>query len=197
MNTCEIYKIICCDTCVNDIYIGSSVSAYIRYQGHRKSFKNNVSNKLYDCIREHGGIENWKYEIVERDVEQSQQRIREQYWIDMLNPTLNERRAFTDKETAKEIRKKSEETKKDEIAQKKREWRQNEEVKEREREQAKIWRENNREKHRELTKEWRENNKAHLAEYAKKKYEENREKINARRRELYAEKKQREKNIII
>jgi hypothetical protein len=193
MNYVDIYKICCKDANITDIYIGSSLDTRNRFYQHKNCCNNETrighNSKLYRFIRENGGIENWKYEILER-IEETQQRIREQYWIDILNPSLNERRSFTDKDTAKEIRKKSEETKKDEIAQKKREWRQNPEVKEREREQAKIWRENNREKHLELTKEWRENNKAHLAEYAKQKYEENREKINARRRELYAEKKQ-------
>lgn len=189
MDKAEIYKIYCCDDAVTDIYIGSSVSTYSRFKGHIKSYNNQIRNSLYKKIEETGGFNNWKYEIIEY-VDKNMQRIKEQEWIDKLKPTLNERRAYTDKETAKKLRKEHEAPLKEEIARKKKEWRQNEEVKEREREQAKVWRETHKEQHAELTRKWREENKEYVAEYAIKRYHENREQINARRRELYALRKQ-------
>lgn len=184
MNTVEIYKIVCCDNMITDIYVGSSVSTYNRFLQHKKNYKKEVNNKIYNCIRNNGGFENWKYEIIERDIDKSQQRIREQYWIEQLNATLNERRAYTDEETAKEIRKKHEAPNKEELAKKKREYRQKPEVREKELKKMKEWRENNVELRQELIKEWREKNKEHIARYANEQYHKNKEKINARRREL-------------
>ena len=118
MNQAEIYKIYCCDENITDIYIGSSVSTYTRFQGHKKNYNRGIINLLYTKIEQTGGFNNWKYEILEY-VEKNMQRIKEQEWIDKLNPTLNERRAYTDEETAKEMRKEHEAPLKEEIAQKK------------------------------------------------------------------------------
>lgn len=190
MNPIEIYKIYCNDNNITDFYIGSSVSTYNRFLQHRKSYKNEKKSKLYDCIRENGGIDNWKYEILERDISKEFQRLKEQEYIDKLNPSLNERRAFITIEKAKEQRKIREELNKEVLAQKKKEYRQNPEVKAKEADQAKIWRENNKEYHKELRQEWYNNNKEHVAKYANEQYHKNKEVINARRRELYKLKKE-------
>lgn len=190
MNTIEVYKLYCCDDNITDFYIGSSVCSRARFYGHTKSYNNNITNKLYDCIRANGGIDNWQYIVLERDINKELQRVKEQEYIDNLNPTLNERRAFTTDEMKKEQRKTKEATNKEIIAQKKKEYRQKPEVKAKEAEQAKVWRENNKERHKELTQEWREKNKEHIAEYANQQYHKNKETINARRRELYRLKKQ-------
>jgi hypothetical protein len=192
MNTIEIYKICCLNDNITDFYVGSSFCSRARFYGHRNSFKNEKKSKLYDCIKANGGIDNWKYEILERDISKELQRIKEQEYIDKLNPTLNERRAYTTEEIKKEQIKKSREENKEVLAQKKKEYRQNPEVKAKEAEQAKIWRENNKEYHKELRQEWYKNNKEHVAKYANEQYHKNKEAINARRRELYRLKKEQQ-----
>lgn len=160
MNNIEVYKIYCSNT--NDFYIGSSVSAYTRWTQHRKAFNKNTSNKLYDCIRLNGGFENWKFEVIARDIPIEQQRIKEQEYIDQLKPNLNERRAYTSKEMAKELRKQSEAPRKEELALKKKLHREKPEVKEKEKEQHRIYREQNKEKCLQLTREWRARKKAEI-----------------------------------
>lgn len=195
MEYCDIYKIYCKNADIIDCYIGSSLFARDRFYHHKSACinENNKAHNMpaYKFIRENGGIDNWTYEVLER-VEKSQKRIREQYWIQELKPTLNERRAYTDEETAKEMRKEHEAPLKEEIARKKREHRQKPEIKEREREQAKAWREAHKEQHAELTRKWREENKEREREQKKAWLNANREKINERRRELYQQKKQQE-----
>jgi hypothetical protein len=195
MEYIDIYKIYCKDNTNTDIYVGSSVCARDRFYQHKSTCKNDKRvghyAKIYNCIRENGGIDNWTYEVIER-VEKPQQRIREQYWIQEINPSLNERRAYTDEDTAKELRKQHEAPIKEELAKKKREYRQKPEVREKELKKMKEWRENNVELRQELMKEWREKNKEHIAQYANEQYHKNKEKINARRRELRELKKQQQ-----
>ena len=90
-----IYKIICNDTMVNDIYVGYSTNLYDRIKVHRRC-TNNPANKSfvrkpYRFIREHGGWENWKVEILELYPCSSkiEARQREKLWFSILNPSLN------------------------------------------------------------------------------------------------------------
>lgn len=193
MNTSDIYKLRANNSEITDFYVGSSVSLWSRYLLHRKSCNDSknrhYTNSLYVFIRENGGIENWTCELLAR-CERHLQRQTEQEWIDKLNPSLNIRRAYTDKEQAKEFRKKYEAENAEIIAQKKKEWRQNEEVKEREKEQAKQWRENNPDKRLELQREWTEKNREHVNAYANARYQANKDAINAKRRQLHKFKKE-------
>ena len=59
-----IYKIVCKDTSVREIYVGHTTNYRIRYNCH-KSWGNNVKSskynlKVYKYIREHGGWDNWE-----------------------------------------------------------------------------------------------------------------------------------------
>lgn len=193
MNTSDIYKLYCKNPEITDFYIGSSVSINSRFYQHKSDCNNanrqNHNKSLYVFIRENGGIENWTCELLAQ-CERHLQRQTEQEWIDKLCPTLNTRRASTNKEQAKKVRKNYEAENAEIIAQKKKEWRNNEEVKEREKQQAKEWRENNPEKRLELQREWTEKNREHVNAYHLEKYHKNKEAINARRRELRKQKKE-------
>ena len=190
MNTSDIYKLRANNPEIIDFYIGSSVSLWGRYLLHKKSC-NNLTNisPLYLFIRANGGIENWTCELLAR-CERNLQREVEQEWIDKLKPTLNQRRASTDKEQAKVVRKKYDAENAEIISQKKKEWRENPEVKEREKQQSKEWRENNFEKRLELQREWTEKNREHVNAKSLKRYHANKDAINAKLREL--RKKQKE-----
>lgn len=193
MNISDIYKLCCKTPEITEFYVGSAVSAQARFYSHKKDCKNsnrqNHNNPLYIFIRENGGIENWTCELLAR-CERHLQRQVEQEWIDKLKPTLNTRRAYTDKEQAKEVRKKYDLENAEMIAQKKKEWRENPDVKEREKQQAKEWRENNPEKRLELQREWAEKNREHVNAYSLEQYHKNKDAINARRRELRKLKKE-------
>ena len=187
MEYADIYKIYCKDTSIADFYVGSSVFAQERFYHHKTDccieHRPAHNSPLYIFIRANGGIENWTYEVLER-VEMPSQKIKEQEWIDKLKPTLNTRRAYTDKEQAKEVRKIYEAENAEIIAQKKKHWRENPDVKEREKQQAKEWRENNPDKRLELQREWTEKNREKVNAYANARYQANKDAINAKRREL-------------
>ena len=94
-----IYCISCKDESITDSYIGSSVNFKKRKQYHKDSCNNpNIKGyncKLYQFIREHGGWDNFEineieYYPCENDIELY---IRENYWMDILQASLNSRKA--------------------------------------------------------------------------------------------------------
>ena len=91
-NYAAIYKIICKDVCVLDIYVGKTMDFETRKNSH-KNCTNNLNNNsiLYSCIREHGGWDNWNIEIIEEynNISQMDLHNRERYWILELKPSLN------------------------------------------------------------------------------------------------------------
>jgi hypothetical protein len=185
MNTIDIYKLRANNPEITDFYIGSSVSARDRFYQHKTNCnKIEYTSYLYTFIRANGGIDNWTCELLAQ-CERHLQRQTEQEWIDKLKPTLNKRRAYTDKEQAKEVRKKYDAENAEIIAHKKKEWRQTHDVKEREKQQAKEWRENNPEKRLELQREWTEKNRDHVNAYRLEQYHKNKDDINTKRREHY------------
>lgn len=64
-----IYKISCKDSNVKDIYIGATNNFLRRINEHKKRSKKNIykeySYKVYNKIREYGGIDNWNFNIIE------------------------------------------------------------------------------------------------------------------------------------
>jgi len=96
-----IYKIISKDLNCNFIYIGSTRDFSRRLREHKSSCNNEKSEKynyvLYKFIRENGEFDNFNMVLVEKYTEckdRLEARQREQYWIDELQPQLNEQRAF-------------------------------------------------------------------------------------------------------
>ena len=97
-----IYKL-CCDG-IDDFYIGSSWDMYNRKSKHNGNCNNQENPsyhlKVYKYIRENKGIDNWKFEILETSVFQGKLNmvIREQYYIDLLKPSLNMYSAYRTRE---------------------------------------------------------------------------------------------------
>ena len=97
-NNTVIYKLICKDTIVNEIYVGSTVKArQKRYSMHRsvcKSDSPDAKTKVYTFIRENGGMDNWELEVIEvfPCASNNAKLTREQYWIDLLKAKLNVRK---------------------------------------------------------------------------------------------------------
>jgi hypothetical protein len=125
MNTIDIYKLYCKNTEVTDFYIGSSVNAQERYWSHKVDCNNpnrrNYVIKLYTFIREHGGMENWTFEIIDKCEFHLRNQI-EQDWIDKLKPTLNMDRAHIRPEERKLISQQYHQDNKEAIHQKKAEY---------------------------------------------------------------------------
>jgi len=90
-----IYKIICKDTAIKNIYVGSTTNFNRRKATHkcscRKEGKKAYNYNVYKFIREHGGWFNWKMvEICKYPCENKRElNIVEREFIESLNATLN------------------------------------------------------------------------------------------------------------
>jgi hypothetical protein len=86
----SVYKIYCKKQNITDSYIGSSKDFNRRISEHKYAIKNkNNKLKLYNFIRENGGIDNWDFVCIEDNIEYNLLNDREKYWITYLKPTLN------------------------------------------------------------------------------------------------------------
>ena len=167
-----IYKIICKDKTITDIYIGHTTNFKQRNKLH-KSTCNVVSlkgynYKIYKIIRENGGWDNWNMTIIEEYPCESvnEARERERYWIEkessQLNVTLPNRNKKEYAQIYRVIHK-------EEISEKAKIYRNNNKDK------IKDYIESNKEKISFQKQDWYEENKQEILEKAKKNYEENKE----------------------
>jgi hypothetical protein len=90
-----IYKITCKDTNISDLYVGHTTNFVQRKHSHKQSSINeknyNYKCKLYEVIRNNGGWENWKMEIINffNCKNQYEARKKEQEYFLSLKATLN------------------------------------------------------------------------------------------------------------
>ena len=89
MSEFYIYKISCKDPLITDCYVGSTMNIITRITKHKNDVK--TSNlKIYKFIREHGGWDNWKYEVIHHDYYNKNLMLYYEYkFINLLNSTLN------------------------------------------------------------------------------------------------------------
>ena len=165
-----VYKIYCKDIKIKDEYYGST-SAYRARKCCHKTRCNNVNDKDYNTtkykiIRSNGGWNNWVMSPIEeiKNCSLINSKIREQYYIDLNKPIMNEIKAYlTEEQTLKRIIEydnKYRKNNKDKIV----------EHRENNKEKAKEYRKNNRKKRVEYEKHYRENNKEVLSEKSKEYY---------------------------
>lgn len=117
-----IYKIVCDDLNVLDLYIGSTTDFRKRKNQH-KSVCNNVNDKgynlkVYQMIRENGGWENWSMIEIEKFscLNGNEARARERHWLEALSANMNIRvPSRTRKEYKKEYDKEYNEANRDKI----------------------------------------------------------------------------------
>jgi hypothetical protein len=90
-----IYKIVCNDVNIKDLYVGSTTNFVKRKNAH-KSNCNNINSKeynyyVYEFIRNNGGWINFNMVIVEKYPcnDKMEACKKERYWIETLNATLN------------------------------------------------------------------------------------------------------------
>jgi hypothetical protein len=90
-----IYKIVCLDLEVKDLYVGSSTNLVKRRCSHKGHCTNenddHYETPVYVFIRAHGGWANWQVVLVEEFPckTDEQRRARERYWMEELNASLN------------------------------------------------------------------------------------------------------------
>ena len=94
MMTSCIYRLECLDLEIKDFYIGSTVDLKERIKQHKHDCKTSNS-KVYTFIREHGGMDNWKFdiELLMTGYDKETRREWEQNYIDCLKPSLNSNNA--------------------------------------------------------------------------------------------------------
>ena len=104
-----IYKIVCNDLTITDLYIGSTTD-FIKRKNSHKSRCNNINNasynfSIYKTIRENGDWSNWSMILIEIFPCNSgnEARARERYWyeqlqanLNMLNPIRNDKEYYND-----------------------------------------------------------------------------------------------------
>lgn len=90
-----IYKIVCNDLSVTDLYVGSTTDFSKRKSQHKKECSNEndkgYNYKLNKMIRENGGFENWSMLEIEKYpcTDSNEARTRQRYWLEELNAKLN------------------------------------------------------------------------------------------------------------
>ena len=90
-----IYKITCKDSNISDVYVGHTTNFIQRKHCHKQSCTNikstNYKCKLYEVIRNNGGWNNWKMEIINffNCADHYEARQKEQIYFIELKATLN------------------------------------------------------------------------------------------------------------
>jgi hypothetical protein len=176
-----IYKLVCNDPSITDVYVGHTTDFIRRKQGHKTVCNNENSNKynlyVYQFIRNNGGFNNWEMIEIEKypcnDTHEA--TVRERHWLETLGATLN-RQVPT--RTTKEWR----ETNREQLIEKAKEY--YESNKEIINEKNKEYRKENREQINEKNKEYYEANRDRLNEYQKEYQKENREQLNEKKKEI-------------
>ena len=90
-----IYKIVCNDLEVKDLYVGSTTDFTKRKSSHKKRCSNEshkeYNAKVYQTIREHGCWSNWSMIEIEKFPckDNNEARTQERYWYEELKAKLN------------------------------------------------------------------------------------------------------------
>jgi hypothetical protein len=166
-NKSTIYKLCCKDANITEIYIGSTTNFRLRKSQHKVSCNNERGKKcdykVYKCIRENGGFDNWNMIEIEKvnatdkkDLEKNERRV-----IEQLKPILN---CYIPGRTKKEYR--ADNYDKIKIYKKERYTENSDEIKE-----------NSKEYYAKNTDKIREKKKEYYAKNANKIKEKNKEKI--------------------
>jgi hypothetical protein len=88
-----IYKIVCKNLSITDMYVGHTTSFTHRKREHKSRCINNFTFPIYKTINDNNGWENWEMIEIEKypckDVNEA--KARERHWYETLTATLNAR----------------------------------------------------------------------------------------------------------
>ena len=114
-----IYKLVCHDLNVQDIYVGHTTNFIKRKQGHKKACNNQNNTKhnlkVYKMIRDNGNWNNWSMIEIEKYPcnDKNEACARERYWYELLNANMNTLCPTFDKEKKKKYNKEYRDNKKE------------------------------------------------------------------------------------
>jgi lysophospholipase L1-like esterase len=170
-----MYKIVCNDLTITELYVGST-SDFTRRKSNHKSHCKTKDLKIYTTIKANGGWDNWSMVEIEKYscADGNEARSRERYWIEELAAKLNTKRPIVTVEETAENKKEYENT-----------------HKENKNKYNKEYRETHKEECQEYHKEYDETHKEEIKERRKEYIETNRELINQKSREYYYKNKER------
>ena len=103
-----IYKIVCNDLNIKDLYIGSTTDFYNRKSNHKSNCNSenckNYNFNVYKFIRSTGGWDNWSMIEIEKYPcnDSLEVRARERFWCEQLNATLNSNKPYITESEIKE-----------------------------------------------------------------------------------------------
>jgi hypothetical protein len=164
-----IYKIVCLDPEVKDVYVGSTTNLIHRKFSHKHSCNNQTSKDynrfVYRFIRENGGFDNWLFIVVRQynHIETKSQLMRkERKYTEKLKATLNKN---VPSRTPKEYKSQYYKDNKDTIIQE--------------------YKQTNKEKIQETSKLYKQKHKEQISEYNKQYHEQNKASIQNRHRVYY------------
>jgi hypothetical protein len=107
-----IYKIVCDDLNVKDLYVGSTTNFIQRKQKHKNTCnyeknKYSYNYKVYKIIRDNGNWDNWSMLEIEKYPcnDKNEARTRERYWFEQLQSTMNVALPIIDAEDTKKYMK--------------------------------------------------------------------------------------------
>ena len=92
-----IYKLVCNDLSVKDLYVGHTTDFTNRKRKHKQSSLNpndpKHNLKVYIIMRENGGWNNWSMIEIEKYPcnDDNEARSRERHWYEVLNANMNSR----------------------------------------------------------------------------------------------------------
>jgi hypothetical protein len=162
-----IYKIVCNDLNIKEVYVGSTVN-FTRRKCQHKSRCYNINDsvyneKKYQFIRDNGGWENWTMLEIEKYPcnDKNEAHTRERYWIEILNATLNK---YIPTRTTKQYQ----EDNKDKIL-----------------EYKKKYDDDNKDKLKDYIRNYYKNNNDKIIDKAKEYYTDNKEAISERKKKTF------------
>ena len=106
-----IYKIVCKDSCITEMYIGSSYDIHDRTSKHKSSCNNtnddHYNTPVYKFIRKHGGWDNWTIVVLykypcnsKQELEEEERRAYDKFICDFV--LLNGRKPYQSEEERRE-----------------------------------------------------------------------------------------------
>ena len=191
-----IYKIVCNDLNVKDLYVGSTTDFVNRKNKHKSSCKLQPF-KIYQSIEEHGGWENWSMLEIEKFSckDGNEARARERYWLVQLEATLNTILPIATHEETEVKRKEYSVKYREEHVDEIKKYHAENYIKNKEKidERNAKYREENKEKVKVRAAKWRTEHAEDIKKKAAEYYLKNKERINQREAKYRAENAEKEK----
>ena len=174
----KIYKIVNDNT--DDIYVGSTtIQLSHRFQAHKNKAEKVPTRKLYKFINDNDGFDNFRIILIENFACNNREELlqREQYYKDLLKPSLNTYNCYgTDEDKRAEY-----------IKQHNKDYYEKNNDKEKKR--HKEYYEKNNDKLLQQKKEYYQKNKDGKTQYNKEYYQKNKDKVKQLRKEYYEKNK--------